>query len=297
MNTLRFIKIVTLSVLFPSAVFAGPAAYLDFDPGARSSGMGSAFTALCDDASAVLFNPAGLTNMGSNEFEVAGSFGLLSNDRFNNFLGFSEQLEHKHFFGADLIQYSIGNIAGANTNALPTSNLEDMELALGGSYAYELDYHWKVGARTSFLYQGLTGVNAFGFGGADLGILYVPDPLYDFTLGASLRHLGGFLSWNTGSTPMLAPDLRVGACLKLFDQLLTLVYDGEQSFQTGVNFIHRVGGEIWIEKKAALRGGIDNGNLTLGASARYENYELDYSYEFEMSGLGDSQRISANLFF
>lgn len=289
--------IVILIIFFPLAAFAGPAAYLDFDPGARPSGMGSAFTALCDDANAVLFNPAGLTNMDANDFEAAGSFGILSRDRFNDFFGLSEQLEHRQFWGLDIIHYVIDDIPGMNINSIPTSTLQDIELALGGAYAYEFDYHWKVGGHASFLYQNLTGVNAYGFGGIDLGILFVPFTLYDFTLGGSIRHLGGVLSWNTGSNPALAPDLRLGASLKLFDQLLTLVYDAEQSFQSGSNLQHHVGGEIWIERFAALRGGVDSGNPTLGASARYKNYELDYSYEFKINGLGDFQRISADLFF
>jgi hypothetical protein len=288
----------TLVFLFSTvAVWAGPAAYLDYDPSARAAGMGSAFTALADDASALLFNPAGMTNMYTNMFQAVGSFGILSQDRFNNFLGLSEQLEHKQFVGFDVIQYGVGNVPGFDPNGIPTSILQDMELSFAGSYAYEFDYHFKAGARAGFIYQDLTGVQAKGFGGLDLGVLFVPSPLYDFTLGASLRHLGGFLSWDTGANPGLSPDLRVGACLKLFDQGVVLAYDAERSFQTGANLVHRAGGEIWIEKTVALRGGVDNGNPTLGASSRYLNYGLDYSYEFEEEGLGDSQRISADLFF
>lgn len=206
-------------------------------------------------------------------------------------------MEHKQFIGFDLNQYGVGNILETDLNGLSGSSFQDMEIAFGAAYAYEFNYHFKMGLRASFLYQDLTGVSARGFGGADLGILYVPSVLYDFTLGASLRHLGGFLSWDTGRNEMLVPDLRLGACLKLFEQALAVVYDVEKNFQTGSGLIHRVGGELWIEKTVALRCGMDDASPTMGASARYENYGLDYSYEFEQQGLGDSQRISAGLFF
>jgi hypothetical protein len=295
----HFHSILTVILLFGGALRtnASPADFLDMDPGARPTGMGSAFTALADDGNAVLFNPAGLANMGLNKVEATGSYGFLSQDQFNNFLGISQQLPGNHYIGFDVLEYGVGNIAGTDQNGVPTSNLKDVELAFAGAFAHEFDYHFKAGISMSFLYQDLANVSARGFGGADLGILYVPSVMYDFSLGASIRHLGGFLTWDSGSTQTLSPDLRLGACLKLFDQFLTLAYDAERSFQNGAVFIHHAGGEVWIEKAVALRGGVDNGNPTMGASARYQNYGVDYSYEFELDGLGDSQRVSLDLFF
>jgi len=44
-----------------------------FGIGPRAIGMGSAFTALADDASAVYWNPAGLSQLSSYELEVSAS--------------------------------------------------------------------------------------------------------------------------------------------------------------------------------------------------------------------------------
>ena len=284
--------------LFQQAAFASPATFLDTDPGARPSGMGSAFTALADDANGVFFNPAGLTNMDLNITEATGSIAFLSHDRTNNFLSIYQQAPPKNYFGFNIIQYGVGNIPGTDSNGLSTGNLEDMELAFGVAYAYDLDYHFKAGINASFLYQDLTGVSAKGFGGADIGVFFVPTVLYDFTLGASIRHLGGFLSWTDGSTQILTPDLRMGAALKLFQQALVLAYDADCFLQYDNTIRHHAGGEFWIQNMLALRGGIDNTNPTFGVSIRYLNYELDYSYEFQLTdGLGDSQRVGMDLFF
>ena len=47
---------------------------LPLGSGARALGMGGAFTAVADDATAVSWNPAGLTNLEKPEFSVVGSF-------------------------------------------------------------------------------------------------------------------------------------------------------------------------------------------------------------------------------
>src|SRR5258708_5237195 len=165
-----------------SSVFAAPASYLDSDPGARPSGMGSAFTRLADDGNAPIFNPAGLTNMGLNQFEASASVGILTQDRLHNFLSASQQLPPKSYLGFDVIQYGVNNIDGRDVNGLPTSNLQDTEFAIAASYAYEISYQFKVGIRSSFLYQNLAEINSRGFGGVDIGIIVIPSVLYDFAL-------------------------------------------------------------------------------------------------------------------
>ncbi len=181
--------------------------------------MGSAFTALADDANGVFFNPAGLTNMDTYISEASESVDFLSQDRFDKFISIYQQVPTKNYFGFTITQYGVGNIPGTDSNGLSTGVLEDMELAFGVAYAYDLDYHFKAGINASFLHQNLTGVTALGFGGADIGVLLVYTVLYDFTLGATIRHLGGFLSWTDGSTQTFTPDVRVGVALKTFIKL------------------------------------------------------------------------------
>lgn len=296
MNKTKLLIFLAFWGFLISRASAGPAAYLDFDPGARPSGMGSAFTALVDDGNAVLFNPAGLTNMGLNKVEASLSVGLLSQDQLNNFLMVAQQLPPDSYIAFHVNHYGVDNIAGTDSFGNETSTIQDTELVFGATYAYDVSYHFKVGGSASFLYQGLAGDNAYGFGGIDLGLLYIPSVMTDLTFGASVRHLAGFLSWDTGTNSSLNPDLRVGACLRLFDQALVLAYDAEYSFQNDSQIIHHAGGEFWIEKIAAIRGGIDNANPTLGASARYDCYGLDYSYEFVVNGTGDTQRFALDIF-
>ncbi len=276
---------------------ANPAAYLDLDPAARPSGMGSAFTALADDANATLFNPAGLTNMGINQFEATGSYGFLTQDRFHNSLNVSEQLPPNSYIGYDLIEYGVGQITGADIDGFPTSNFSDLELAFGCSYAYDLNYNFKVGVTASFIYQNLDNFKAPGFGGADIGFLFIPSTLYDLTFGACARHLGGFLAWDTGETEYLNPDLRVGVSDKLFNEIFILSYDAEWQTQYSFTVINHGGAEACPAKFLALRAGWDNQNPTFGASLKFSGCNLDYSFALESDGLGNTHRVGCDLFF
>src|SRR5437660_1320745 len=49
------------------------------DPGARSLGLGGAFTGLADDATASYANPAGLTNLSIPEISIEGRYWNFSN--------------------------------------------------------------------------------------------------------------------------------------------------------------------------------------------------------------------------
>jgi hypothetical protein len=294
---LKICRFFLILVGFWGAAKAGadPAQYLDLDPGARPSGLGSAFTALADDGNAQLFNPAGLTTMGANSFQASGSIGFLTLGRLNDYFGASQQLPPDSYLGFYVDHYQVDSIDGRDLNGLPTSGLQDLELAFGATYAYDFGYNFKAGIGTSFLYQDLVGTNATGFGGVDLGLLYIPSAMYDFTLGASVRHLGGFVSWATGTTEGLIPDLRLGASQKFLNQTIILAYDAEWQVQSTLTILHHVGAEAFPWKFLGFRTGLDNANPTFGASLRYLNYALDYSYEIESNnGLGDTQRLGLN---
>jgi hypothetical protein len=293
----HFLWLVSLLAVLNQTAQATPAEYLNFDPAARPSGMGSAFTGLADDANAPLFNPAGLAMMGLNLFEARASVGFLTQGRLNDFLSVCQQLPPDDYLGFYFNHYQVDNILGSDINGLPTANLQDVQLAFGSTYAHDFGYYFKVGVSASFIYQNLAETNARGFGGIDVGILYVPLLMEDLAIGASARHLGGFLSWDGSATQGLVPDLRVGLSQKFLDQTLTIAYDAEWMTNSNLNIIHHLGGEILPWKFIAFRMGLDNANPTFGAMVKYLDYSLDYSYEIEADGLGDSQRLSAGLFF
>jgi hypothetical protein len=289
------IKLGLLTILIIGACsatgYAGPASYLDVDSAARPSGMGSAFVAISDDINAPLFNPAGLANMELTNFMFGGTLGLLNENQYDNFYGIAQQLPPDSYLGFHAIQYGINNLSYAPGASI--SNFQDSEWSFGATYAYELDYQFKMGISSSFLYQDIVGLNARGFGGADIGLMVVPSLLYDINLGASVRHIGGFLTYDTGTSFPLNSDVRVGISDQLFNRQLTLDYDAEWQTQSNFNIISHAGLEWWSFDFLALRGGWDYNTPTLGLTIHWLNYGLDYAVRFQdYVGQGSLHRVA-----
>src|SRR5471030_2119092 len=67
--------LIALAVLLPSASGPSWAAFLDNGWGARPVGMGGAFTAIADDSSAPMYNPAGVVQV--QWFELSAMYSQL----------------------------------------------------------------------------------------------------------------------------------------------------------------------------------------------------------------------------
>ena len=85
-----------LLLLLPVAARAGSSTYQDVLVGERASGMGGAFTALADDASAAYYNPAGLATVGSQNLSLSA-----------NVFDYQAQRLHGYFRGQDLRASSV----------------------------------------------------------------------------------------------------------------------------------------------------------------------------------------------
>jgi len=107
----RVPKIAVLTFLFLFLIFpaklwgagdaGAPGSFLNFGTGARSQAMGSAFTGLCDDASAIYWNPAGLSQLARNQLTFFNA--LLWEDTNYLFAGYAHPTEKLGTFGFGLI--------------------------------------------------------------------------------------------------------------------------------------------------------------------------------------------------
>jgi len=87
----NFIVILCISLLFQNASFAGTPVH-----GAKAAGMGTAFVGLADDPSAIMHNPAGLTQLrGTNMY--AGVTAVIPSTEYTSPLGASEETDFRVF--------------------------------------------------------------------------------------------------------------------------------------------------------------------------------------------------------
>jgi hypothetical protein len=220
------------------------AEFLKVGAGARALGMGGAFVALANDASATYWNPAGLVSLTTIEVSAmhAEQFGEIVNYDFVT-LGypFSSLDERKIALGAALIRlavddipytanlewedYGVDGVAGTEDEGEGNGEWDpgerilldegkiiwksNADMALLLSYATEFNGKILVGGTFKLVRQELMDNSSLG-AGIDLGVIYVHSKALSF--GAMLADATTTqLIWDTGHNEFVAPTLRLGS--------------------------------------------------------------------------------------
>ena len=302
-----FFLILAVSPVSFAGVDAMP--HLRLGAGARSIGMGGAFTAIADDATATVWNPAGLGS--AADLSINLSTQQLDLDRSHNFIALTKALG------------SAGSIGLAVTNA-GVSGIQqyDKNERYGGEFDYSTNaYSLSYGIGLGNFSIGLTGrmlmdsfgaadvESASGFGGVDVGLmghaLHIDigeEKVPTFHYGIVAKYLGAALGED--AVPMV---VNLGVAYNLYmGNVVTFAADLEQEF---VNLDEsatslRLGAEYTIltYKSTALsiRGGVrasrDVQNLFGGFGVNIGGLQIDYAIQdgmaSEIQGVGSTHFAS-----
>ena len=300
-----------IGVIFSSALatkYAGEFLYLGL--GARALGMGGAFAAVADDASAVFWNPAGLVNLSNRQAMLmhAETFGELLNLDYM-VAAFPYQ---SGAVGLSLMRLGGG---GIKITALEDPNQPISEqnrvlllreeghadYAFNFSYARQFTPAFSWGLNAKVIYRDIPLTSALGMG-LDLGLLYQASTAISF--GANLQDATfTFLSYATGSKETITPTLKLGTAWKRnwkdFTALLALDSDlrfegrqyAAQYWVGDISADNHYGAEIGYRQKLFGRAGFDQGDFTAGAGLIIRNFHLDFAYLSE-NQLDNSYRLS-----
>lgn len=199
--------------------------------GARALGMGSAFVAVADDASATFWNPAGLLSVESRQVLAMHSerFGDLVDRDFASYVHpLTPRNGERAALGFTIIRLGVDDIAFTEhlTPILDTNNdgtVDDVELleivrpdiqsqirlesdqewAFLGTYARDMG-DWQLGLNAKFIVQSVGDYSAWGLG-LDLGVLR-RDWWRSLDVGLKLQDATStYLSWSTGRNETIAP--------------------------------------------------------------------------------------------
>ncbi len=289
------------SGLTPAAASIGEAgqaaAFMKMGVGTRALGLGGAFVGLADDGSASFWNVAGLTNVSHKEFTTMHA--VLNLDRKFNYLGYVQPLPKQFVFGLGWMRFGVDMIeerAGANDpRGYAAGDLigyfDDTEDCVYGSVAWETTNGFSLGMNLKYLRQQLYTARAWSLG-MDLGVWYKPN--HYFSVGASVRDVGTKLKWNTASGRQdNVPITTTVGCAFHPRSNISLALDIRkiEDLRASVHF----GVEGWINEFVAARGGLDDGDLCLGSSFRWDRWQFDYG--FQDNDMGDIHRLSGTLRF
>ncbi|OYD16779.1 hypothetical protein CH333_02700 [candidate division WOR-3 bacterium JGI_Cruoil_03_44_89] len=314
-----------------SKVGTTAAQFLKIGVGARAVGMGGAFVAVADDATAIYWNPAGVSRLSKNEAVVIHT-SWLAGLRFD-------------FAGVIICTPRWGNIGvGVTSLSMPEMKVRTVEnsegtgemfaagdLALGLSYARCLTDRFSVGINLKYINQRIWHMSASTFA-VDVGTLFETD-FNDMKIGMSILNFGGKIGYSGrdilvyydfnpdffGDNDRIIADLhtdrwslplmfRVGISLDVIgneSNTLTLAIDAKhpndntESIDLGIEYI--------FHKRISLRAGYSSlflkdseGGLTLGGGIRHRfgSYavKLDVAYA-DFGRLQNAKRLSLSFEF
>ncbi len=319
---LFFISTVSLHAQgFDIGKYAGE--FLSTGGGARALGMGGAYVAVANDASAVYWNPAALSLVRQPQIL------FLHSSRFSgiikyNFLAFAMPWGRDGGIGAGLIRLSVDNIP---RTALINPSLELGEIYVDedgktrinkpyvayqfsdAEYGFFLAFGKQRGERLRFggavkvVYKSFDKNSAWGLG-FDFSARYrVHDRLI---VGANFQDLTStMLVWNTGKKELIVPTMKLGVQLPVdlpgLHARLAPALDADVKFERlgdaaqvnigRVSLDFHAGMELLYRNRVALRLGNDVGAFTAGAGFRLPRLSVDYAF-LSHNELGGTHRVS-----
>ncbi|MCX5726814.1 MAG: PorV/PorQ family protein [Candidatus Saganbacteria bacterium] len=293
MKKITLIIILCLSLMSATAAASEPNggqadAFLTYGAGARALGMGKAFVALADDASATYWNPAGITQLERDEF-LSHEVTLYEGTNYT-FLSLVHPTLGIDAFGVNAIMLTTGSLEEVNESGITTGTFSNDKMAGTFAYGRRIYPNLSVGMGVKYISVDVAGIPD-SKASADLGMIY--KPWKNLSLGLVIQNAGStVLSGETSDT--LKTDMRAGVAYKLLDGNLTFAVDvddilnGTPGPHGGVEF------KIF-NGMLALRAGADSQEYTAGAGLSYSDFKLDYS--LGVGELGNSHRVSISYLF
>jgi hypothetical protein len=211
-NTTRFIgKTILAAVMLLMTMpvlaeeyggYAG--AYLQLSVHPRATGLGSAYTAVADDAGGMFFNPAAIAQ--SQRFSFGGAYRVLSLDRSLQQLSviFPVRGEAAIAFSAELA--SMGDIQGRTSLGTPTGELDNLDGVFSITFTRQFSHYVSLGGSARYFYKKLATESAYSIG-FDVGALvhlkkgrvFPEESLIDLVrIGVAVRSISAKYPWNTG---------------------------------------------------------------------------------------------------
>jgi long-subunit fatty acid transport protein len=282
------------------------AVFLKLEQGARPIAMGGAFVGAADDVNAVMWNPAGLSQLPS--FQVTLMHTLWFASIFYDYLAAAYPVGEIGTFGVGIVYVNSGEIKAWDELGAPLPSFTASDLGINLAYGTVINKELSLGVTIKMFNESISSSGAFGFA-ADLGAIY-KTPLPGLQAGLVFQNLGP--KFGFGEAFLLPIDAKIGVSYTGVKNLM-LNLDYIQPIET--RGIIAVGMEYWYKDLLVLRmgyqyqGAIDPNDLydyvaspgvlagfVAGAGIKLDMYEVDYAYR-QYGVLDSTHRIGLTVKF
>lgn len=203
--------------------------FLMISPGVRADGMGEAFVAVADDASAIYWNTGGLAFLDKKEFFFMHSNWLpqLASDLFYDYGAYMHHIEGLGTFGASVTYMNFGeqNVT-LETGPEVVDHFTSYDFAVSGAYGTKISNNIGIGVNMKLIRSNLA---PFGAGkekgsgqawsfGVDFGLLYKHFLLNKLNFGLNLQNMGPKITYiDVNQADPQPTNLKIGFAYRLID--------------------------------------------------------------------------------
>ncbi len=267
-----------------------PGSYLFMGVGARALGLGGAFSAIADDATATYWNPAGLA--AANPFQLSFMHAVLFLDTSFDFFAASVPTKSVGNFGAAFMALSSGGFEQRNVLNEVVGEFSTRDMAFLLSWSTELSRRFSVGVTYKLVNQSILSQSGTGHG-IDLGL---KSHLSDYlSAGLVLRNIVRPKVTSGESTQEFPTQIGAGISAVVLNEQLLLSAEYSKINGWGDPELH-MGAEFRFANQAAIRIGMSDQNATFGLGFALDNLGVGYS-NIGSSELGSSHRFSLDYAF
>lgn len=211
-------------------------------PGARANGMGEAYVALAQDATAAWWNPGGLAFVKNQQLAFMHSQLVpdLAQDVYYEYLGYSKEIVGVGTVAASVVYLTYGESIATDESGQEFARFTSWEGSFAGSFAMPISSNFGVGLTMKFIHvdyapASVTIENEAGSGSTvavDLGAL-LKDEEAGLNLGMSLTNAGPDIALvNYEQSDPLPFTWRVGVAYEVISDEVNdvlMAFDIEQS--------------------------------------------------------------------
>lgn len=215
-KTFKTLLIIIVTILFCSVPVQSvtktgttSAKFLSIGIGSRANGMGNAFVAIANDATAMYWNPAGISQMRKIELAVNYTHWLV--DMELSYVGIVFPLQQYGSIGLNSTYMNMGKM-DVTTERYPEGTGETFtsgSYTLGLSYAKRLTDRFLIGANLKYISEFIMNCDANAVA-IDIGTLFVT-PFKDIRFGVSISNFGNKMQM-TGDDLLVQKDIDEQHC-------------------------------------------------------------------------------------